>query len=58
VRRVRLWGTAFAVLGVTTIVALAASNPRDTSLDWFLMGAAAVVSVTWAIETTNYHKEK
>ena len=55
-RRVRLWCTTFAVVGTTTVVALACTK-RTTSFDWFLMGAALVVSVAWAVETTTYAKE-
>jgi uncharacterized SAM-binding protein YcdF (DUF218 family) len=53
---VRLWCTTFAVVGTTTVVALACTK-RTTSFDWFLMGAALVVSVAWAVETTTYAKE-
>lgn len=57
-RRVRLWSTGFFVVAVTTTFALASTPTRTTSLDWFLMGTALVVSVAWAVETTAYTKEK
>jgi hypothetical protein len=56
-RRLRLWGTGAAVVGVTTIIALATTNPHDTALDWFLMGSCLVAGVAWAVETTSYYKD-